>query len=352
MEQLIFHIDLNAFYASAELIRHPELQGKPLVVAGTSRRSVITTASYEARAFLIHSGMPVSQAVAVYPGLVVVPPDFSYYQALSKQFFTYLTKYTTLIEPASIDEGYLDLSAYLTQDKPLDLAFTIQKDLLEQLQLPCSIGISYNKFLAKMASDLFKPQGISIIRPNEIESKLWPIPIEKMHGVGKVTAQKLKKLNIFTIGDLAQYNQVELLVPIFGKNTTVFLDYALGQGSSEISSETDIKSISQSSTFMEDIADYQVIADMFYHLAKKLVKRLNRQQLVANTITVTIRYADFTTVNKSKTLTYFLTSYPEIIAEALALFDQNYTEEPVRLVGIALTNLKPETEYTTQLTLF
>ena len=151
MERLIFHIDLNAFYATAETIKNPDLKGLPLVVAGSNKRSVITTASYEARAFKINSGMPVAQALNLCPNLIVVPIDMAYYQEMSQIFVEFLSKFTDQIEQASIDECYLDMSQYLNEDRPLDLAFIIQKELLETHQLKASIGISYNKFLAKMA---------------------------------------------------------------------------------------------------------------------------------------------------------------------------------------------------------
>ncbi len=352
MERLIFHIDLNAFYATAEAIKDSSLLGLPLVVAGSSKRSVITTASYEARAFGIRSGMPVMQALTLCPDLVSVPIDMAFYQKLSTDFVSFLNQYTPLVEQASIDECYLDMSSYLSEKRPLDLAFIIQKELMETLELKASIGISYNKFLAKMASDMIKPLGISIIRENEIKQKIWPIPIEKMHGIGKATAPKLRKLKIETIGDLASYQNITSLRKHLGKNTQAFIDNANGVGESIINVDQEIKSLSQSSTFAEDVTDYVVITELFAKQAKKLAKRLEKHNLLTNNITITLRYNDFNTINKSKTLNHFISESSDIISEALLLFDSNYTGQPLRLIGISLANLKYENEAISQLSLF
>ena len=184
--RVIFHIDLNAFYASAEVLKNSALEGQPAAVAGLHRRSVVSTANYEARKCGVHSAMPLLMALEKCPQLVVVQGDFSWYEELSNRFFTYLRKFTPCIEPASIDECYMDVTDIIGNYKrPLDLAWIIQKRVYEDLRLPCSIGVGPNKFLAKMASDMRKPMGITVLRKQEVPSKLWPLPITDMWGIGK-----------------------------------------------------------------------------------------------------------------------------------------------------------------------
>lgn len=352
MSKTIFHIDLNAFFAKAEQLRNPDLIGKPIVVSGQHRRSVITTASYEARQFKIHSGMPLHQALSLCPNLIIVPVDLAYYRQLSTTFISYLSQYTTLIEQASIDECYLDVTDVATNDQMLDLAFQIQRGLFQQHHLECSIGIASNRFLAKMASDMYKPMGISIIRDNEIETKLWPISIDNMFGIGKKTAPVLKKLGIMTIGDLANYQNISKLSTVLGKNTIHYINNANGIGNDIIELEYDHKSIGQSSTFLDNVTDYDEIIALFTKLATKVSLRLKKANLSTNHITITIRNGQFQTINKSKSLSRYIQNSTEILEEALLLFDHNYNGDPVRLLGISVQNLKEKQDIVTQLNFF
>ncbi|MCD7807986.1 MAG: DNA polymerase IV [Erysipelotrichaceae bacterium] len=190
--QIIFHIDLNAFFASAEMTQNPHLKGKPLVVAHNSRRSIVSTASYEARAYGIHSAMPLYKAKENCRDLIIVEPHFELYHQLSDSFFKIVESYTNLIEIASIDECYADMSTYIINNhlQPYNLALEIQEKVYQKLNLQCSIGISYNKFLAKMASDMKKPMGITMITNKNYQSKLWPLPISDMYGIGKKNCAK------------------------------------------------------------------------------------------------------------------------------------------------------------------
>ena len=352
MDKYIFHIDLNAFYAVAEQIRDPKLEGKPVAIAGKRRRGVITTATYEARDFGVKSGMTVGEAVTLCPDLVFVSNDHNYYSELSRKFVDFLKTYTDQVEKVSIDECYLDLSEeILKYDKPLDLAIEIRDELYNKHKLKCSIGVSVNRFLAKMASDMHKPMGVTLVRRNELENKIYTIDIEDMHGIGIKTAPILKEHGINTIGDLLKKNKYSIIKIILGKNTDTTLAKIQGIGNDEIDLDDSIKSIGNSSTFSENVTDYDILTRKFRELADSVALRLNNQGLVSNNITVTIRTADFNTITRSKTLDYDLVDSDEIYEEALLLYDNENIEEPVRLVGISTTNLKLFEDSITQLKL-
>ena len=202
MAKIIMHIDLNAFFATAEEARNPELRGKPIIVGHPGRRGVVSTANYEARKFGVHSAMPTYEALERCPSLIIVPCDFKYYEMLSNSFFSFLRRLTPLVEPASIDEGYVDMTAVLSKEKdPLAYLKKLQNDILQELDLKCSIGIATTKFLAKMASDMKKPMGITILRKKDQANLLYPLPIESFWGIGRKTSPRLKALGIETIGD-------------------------------------------------------------------------------------------------------------------------------------------------------
>ena len=204
MAHVYFHIDLNAFFVSAECILDPSLKGKPVAVCGQTRRSVVATASYEARKYGVHSAMPVSEARHLCPGLIMVEPHFQWYRSLSEEFMNIVYSITPEVEQASIDECYADMTVPIqAYEKPLDLAWNLQRRILRELQLPCSIGIGPNMFLAKMGSDMKKPMGITVMRIREVPAKLWPLPIRDMRGIGERTLPYMEDLGIKTIGDLA-----------------------------------------------------------------------------------------------------------------------------------------------------
>ena len=241
--KVLFHIDLNAFYASVAQNNDPSLIGKPLVVSRNKSGSVVTTASYEARAYGVHSAMPLAIAQQKVRHLVVVEPDFKEYRRVSTLFIDYLRTITPLVEVLSIDECYIDVTQQIKEfEKPLDLAFKIQRELKEKYNLSCSIGVAPNRFLAKMASDFKKPMGISVLRKREVKRKLWPLPIEDFYGIGKVTQEKLKKINIKTIGDLVNTDK-HLLEPILHNQMDSILDKAHGIDSAELEIDADVKSI-------------------------------------------------------------------------------------------------------------
>lgn len=352
MHKYIFHIDLNAFYAVAEQILNPELANKPVAIAGKRRRGVITTATYEARDYGVKSGMNVSEAIKLCPDLIIVAGKHSYYSDLSKKFVNFLKTYTDQVEQVSIDECYLDLTNEIQNyEKPLDLAIEIRDELYKKHKLKCSIGVSVNRFLAKMASDMHKPMGVTLIREEEIINKIHTLDIADMHGIGVKTAPILEESGIKYIGDLLKENKYSIIKTILGKNTDKILEKIKGIGNDEINLDDSIKSIGNSSTFLEDVTDYDIIAQKFRVLSDSVALRLNNEGLVSNNITITIRTSDFTTITRSKTLDYDLMDSDEIYEEALLLYDNENIDEPVRLVGVSTSNLKLFEDSITQLKL-
>lgn len=353
MGKVIYHIDLNSFFASAEVLLDPSLQGKPIAVSGHSRRSVISTASYEARKFGVNSAMPIAMALKLCPDLIVVNGHRHFYEELSNKFINTIKKYTSIVEQASIDECYADMTEVVKLfDKPMDLAWQIQTELLNDCGLRCSIGVAPNKFLAKMASDMKKPMGITVLRIQEVPTKLWPLSVDEMRGVGKKTAPILHELGIHTIGDLANFKEPERLRMIFGRNTDLVLQRANGLDDSEIICDWDIKTMSQSTTFLNDLTDFDEIKPVFLELSQKLSRRLGYENKTGNLVSITIKYFDFTSSNRSKKLPDYIHSAEDIFQNALDLFEENVEDIPIRLIGVGLSNLKQQSEIQVQINLF
>lgn len=341
MAHVYFHIDLNAFFASAEQLLNPDLKGKPIAVSGNTRRSVISTASYEARAYGVHSAMPLNEALSLCKDLIICEPHYAWYKELSTSFMNIISSYTSEIEQASIDECYADMTEVIKRySKPLDLAFEIQKRIFNELKLPCSIGIGPNMFLAKMASDYKKPMGITVLRIREVETKLWPLPIDDMRGVGTKTVPYLLDLGIKTIGDLAKYEDIEELRSIFGKNTEQMIERAYGHDSREIVKEYDSKSMGISETFDDDITDYEELRGLIRILCRRLSNRLKAEHKYGYSLSIRIKYADFHNVNRSIQLDKPIYKSDDLFVKSIDLFDSNWNNDPVRLLGIALSDFK------------
>lgn len=282
--RVIFHVDMNSFYASVEMAKHPELYGKPLAIADRveDRRGIVVTSSYEARAQGVKTTMPVWKARKQCPQLIVKPPDFDLYRQASNQMFKLLRSYTEWVEKVSIDEGYMDVTELLAKNHPLGLACSIQERLLKELRLPSSIGIAPNKFLAKCASDMKKPMGRTILRKRDLPQRLWTLSIINMHGVGGKTAQKLNCLGIQTIGDLAQ-SPGRLIVDALGQYGEKLHQRANGIDPRPVdpkSGET-FKSISQSTTFPMDIMTESEALPMLRELTEKVSQKLRQKKTVA-----------------------------------------------------------------------
>lgn len=338
------HIDLNAFFASAEQLRDPSTRGKPLAVSGTGRRAVISTASYEARKYGVHSAQPTYQALKLCPNLILKPVDFRYYGILSNSFFAYLEKYSRLVEPVSIDEGFVDMTARLKDEKdPMSVLNEIQQGLLKDIGLPCSIGIGPNKFLAKMASDMKKPLGITILRRKDLENKLYPLPIDDFFGIGKQSATKLKeRFSIKIIGDLKKLIDQDNpeLIKFFGKQYESIKDHVNGYGDDVVDpTPRDPKSIGRSVTLNNDTDDLDEIYGVFESMAREIIYELNKYKKASKTVDVTFRDPDFVTKSKSVTYKEPIKTEKELLEAAKSIYKANFGGKAVRLVGLTLQNL-------------
>lgn len=351
--KVIFHIDMNSFYASVEMTHNPSLKRKPIAIAGNpeERKGIIVTSSYEARAKGVKTTMPLWEAKKLCPELIVVRPNFNRYREMSAKIFKMLAEITPLIEPVSIDEGYLDVTDHPTH--PLELAKEIQQKLLRELDIPCSIGIGPNKFLAKTASDMKKPLGITVLRIRDLPEKLWPLPVEKMYGVGNKTAEKLHKVNIKTIGTLAK-TDVYTLTQLLGINGERLINRANGIDPRHVDPDSvnEFKSIGNSQTLPHDTTDEREIKSILLQLATRVEERLQRRELKGKTVQLMIRYANRRTVTRSKKLSTYIDEKEEIIAVIYDLLKEHWTLEAVRLLGVTVQDLLEKQYVVKQLSLF
>ena len=354
MSRVYFHIDLNAFFASCEELLDPSLKGKPLVVGGKSRRSVISTANYEARKYGIHSAMPMQQAEKLCKDLVIVNGHYAFYSDMSHQFMQIIHSYTDLVEKASIDECYADMTDVICRyPKPLDVAFEIQRRVLEETGLRCSIGIGPNMFLAKMASDMKKPMGITVLRIRDVPEKMWPLPIKEMQGIGKRTVPLMEDLNIHTIKDLATYQDLNALKPVLGKNIESMINRANGYDDRTLMTDYDSKSMGISETLLEDVTDYDELRGLIRTLCRRLSKRLKEAHKAGYHVSMRICYYDFRNANKSKKLSAPIWTSDDLFVQAMILFDSSYEEEEaVRLIGVSVSDFAGEDFLAKQVSLF
>lgn len=353
--RVIFHIDMNSFYASVEQAHDTSLKGKPIAVAGNAkeRRGIIVTSSYEARAKGIYTTMTVGEAKRKCPEIILLPPDFAKYRAASAAMFAILRSYTDLVEPVSIDEGYLDVTESAKTQHPLQLAEEIQQRILHELDLPCSIGIAPNKFLAKTASDMKKPMGITVLRKRQVPQLLWPKKVIEMHGIGESTAKKLNTLQIESIGDLAQAND-RLLQKELGKNGMRLKKRANGEDAREVDPNAifDTKSVGNSTTLPRDETEYYILKETFDKLSRSVAERLKVKYLAGTTVSIQIRNFEWQNQTRSKSLKNAIQNAEDIFEVAWQLFLQNWDETPIRLIGITVSNVIDQAHSTQQLNLF
>ena len=346
---------MNSFYASVEQAHNPSLKGKPIAVAGNpkERRGILVTCSYEARARGIYTTMSVWEAKRKCPELILLPPNFESYRAASKAMFDILRSYTPMVEPVSIDEGYIDLTDVDIQDDAVAFAKSIQQRILRELDLPCSIGIAPNKFLAKTASNMKKPMGITVLRKREVSQQLWHLPVIEMHGVGESTSKKLESLGIITIGNIASANP-EILKSKLGKAGARLYNRSHGIDDREVNPESifETKSVGNSTTLPYDETNMDELQKVLRRLSGKVASRLESKNLAGRSITIHIRDASWKNKTRSKTVTNRLFKEDEIFQLAFQLFESAWNSEPIRLLGVTVNNVFDKGESVEQLSIF
>ncbi|MDE8563758.1 DNA polymerase IV [Anoxybacillus rupiensis] len=354
--RIIFHVDCNSFFASCEIARQPSLKEKAVVVAGDpkERKGIVLAANYVAKQrYGIYTTMTLWEARKKCPELVVLSPDFSFYRKMSQEVFRFLASFSSVLEPASIDEGYLDMTACDWPRPPLEIAERIQKGLLQTLQIPVSIGIAPNKFLAKMASEMKKPLGITVLRKREVPVRLWPLPVQAMHGIGERTAQRLNHMGIFTIGELAKA-EMPLLQQSFGVNGIRLKERANGIDDRPVDPEarTKGKSVGNSTTLSQDVTEERVLFDVLRRLAQLVSQRMKQKGVVSATVQIMVRYRDFQTITRSKTWECPFQEADEIFQYAAYLFKKHWNGSAVRLLRVTALDVFDQKEAVKQLDLF
>jgi DNA polymerase-4 len=357
----IIHIDMDAFYASVEQRDHPEYRGKPLVVGGLpeGRGGVVATASYEARKFGIHSAMSSKQALQLCPHALFVRPRFEAYKEASRKIREIFRRYTDLVEPLSLDEAYLDVTTdKLNIGSALEIAAQIKAAIKKELQLTASAGVSINKFVAKIASDINKPDGLKFIGPSSIETFMEQLPVEKFFGVGKVTAEKMKKMGLHTGADLKNLTEDELLQS-FGKVGRFYYHIVRGIDQREVQPHRKTKSLGAEDTFSFDLITLEEMQVQLDKIALLVYERLQKNKLAGRTITLKIKYGDFKRITRNKSFSTPVSDLDTIIDTARQLLEgTDLNEKKIRLLGISMSNFEipevPKSSSTIpgQLTLF
>ena len=344
MNRKIIHIDMDAFFASVEQRDNPELRGKPIAVGFDGPRGVVSTASYEARKFGVHSAQSIAQAKQRCPGLIIVPCRHEHYKEVSQQIHRIFQEYTDLIEPISIDEAFLDV----THNKKginlaVDIAQEIKARIKEETQLTASAGISYCKFLAKVASDYRKPDGICTIHPDKALDFIAHLPVEDFWGVGKKTLQKMHFMGIYTGADLRKVSEAHL-VEVFGKAGHIFYDFARGIDERPVVTYRERKSVGCEQTFLEDIYTPSAVIIELYHTVLELLTRIDKSGFEGKTLTLKVKYADFTQITRSLSQDKILKKKADILPLAkrlLKLVDYS-SSHPIRLLGLSVSNASSE----------
>lgn len=354
--RVILHLDMNAFYCSVHEAEEPgKYKNKPTAVGGSleQRRGILVTCSYAARAKGVKTGMTIREALRLCPELIMIKTDFRLYRRYSERFMEIARQYTPLVQAVSIDECYLDVTGSGLFGSPVQIAETIQKRIQTECGLPCSIGIGPNKLLAKIASDMKKPNGLTILRKRDMPGMLWDKPCDMLFGVGRKTAEKLKKLNIRTIGQLASAER-EWLVRQFGVYGEWLKDAANGTDYSPVDPDDGpSKSIGNMTTLPADITNREAANRILLQLSDRTGRRLRAQQLLAGTVQITLRRPDMTTITRSRTLSTPIRQTADIYNEAVHLLERHWQEgDPIRLLGVTLQNLSDEAETAVQLDLF
>ncbi|MGQ0651978.1 MAG: DNA polymerase IV [Betaproteobacteria bacterium] len=337
------HIDMDAFYASVEQRDEPQLRGKPVAVGGSPQsRGVVAAASYEAREFGVRSAMPMSRAIRLCPQLLIVRPDFAKYKAASQKVMEILRSATPLVEPLSLDEAYLDVTENLWGEPlAMQVALKIKGLIRQELNLTASAGVAPNKFLAKIASGWKKPDGLTVIAPERMESFLQQLPVEALWGVGPVTAKKLRAIGIQRLVDV-RTTDAEILEKTVGSLAEWLVQLSHGDDPRPVTPHRETKSVSSETTYAEDLRDLGRIKSEINALAAEVAQALQRKQLVARTVTIKVRYDDFTTVTRSHTAFGATNAERSIATRARILLERtDAARRPVRLLGVGAHVLSP-----------
>jgi len=355
--KIIFHIDMNAFFCSVACIKNPELRGKPFAIGReNTTKGVLSTASYEARKYGIHSAMPQNEAIKLLPSLIIIEPNFKDYSYYHKKFVELIKEYTDLIEVASIDELYADMTLASKKKHPIVLAKEIQERLLGEYKLPCSIGIAPTLFLAKMGSDIKKPLGVTVIRKREISKILYPLSVSDIFGIGKKTWPRLIDNGIKTIGDFMNLDNKDKIIDLVGNNTYEYAYNALIGKSSDIVEPNrydDAKSISECETYDIPKVVVEDLALELRKLTRSVVNRMKKYNYFTKTVTITLRDNQFNTITRQKSLNEYTDDLYFINDIALELLDDNFIDgKEYRLLGVGVSNLLTKDEIPTEHNLF
>jgi DNA polymerase-4 len=344
----IIHIDMDAFYASVEQRDFPEYRGKPLVVGGKPEsRGVVATASYEAREYKIRSAMPCQTAYKLCPQAIFVYPRFDAYKEVSGQIREIFSRYTDLIEPLSLDEAYLDV----TEDKlgigsALEIARAIKNAIKDELNLTASAGVSINKFVAKIASDMNKPDGLTFIGPSKVARFIDKLPVEKFHGIGKVTAARMRGMQLYTGADLKKLTEQQLILK-FGKSGKFYYKVVNGLDDRPVQPHRESKSVGAENTFDQDTNDMEFLQTEIRLLSQTVSKRIQKHQLIGKTITLKVKFSDFKQITRSISLNYYTGSEEDLYNSAVRLLSEiDLTDITIRLIGVTLSNFDRPKEFT------
>lgn len=355
MSRVILHVDMDAFFAAVEQRDHPEYRGKPVIVGadpkGGKGRGVVSTCSYEARKYGVHSAMPISQAYKLCPQGIYVYPNGRLYQQVSAEIFDILYEFTDAVEPLSIDEAFLDVtgSVPLFGDGPT-IAALIKKRIFEKEQITASVGVAPNKYLAKIASDLQKPDGLVVVDPDKVMEFLAPLDISRLWGAGEKTQAVLKKMGIHTIGDLARFPG-KVLDQKLGKMGQHFYNLAHGIDNREVEYGETVKSVSNEHTFSHDVLDEPILQKTLLQLTEKVGYRLRKKKLCGRTIHLKLRYENFSTITRNRTIPDPTDSTQAIFETVKKLFEDNYQKgRKVRLLGVGISGFGER--HSRQLSLF
>jgi DNA polymerase IV len=340
VSRTILHVDLDAFYASVEVLDNPQLRGKPVLVGGTGPRGVVAAASYEARRFGVHSAMPMGRARRLCPQAVVLPPRFDVYAAKSRAVHEIFATFTPVIEPIALDEAFLDVTGALRLlGTGTEIGAAIRARVRAETGLTASVGIAPNKLLAKLASDDAKPDGMLVVEPGGELAFLHPHPVGRLWGVGPATLARLERFGVETIGDLAALPEASLVDALGRAHGHQLHELACGRDDRPVEPDRETKSIGQEETFPRDVADRETLGREVRRMAERVGTRLREHDLAGRTVTLKVRFPDFRTITRSATLPEPFAVSSEIARLALALLDKVDTAGGVRLLGVSVSNL-------------